>query len=359
MKQAYKPLFLFTVIGMSCFYSCDEKPAPDPCCVFSELPATSGIGSNEGMLQVEGKTSAYFYVFDASGKKVNYQTLNKSLALNPGKYQIRVNNSTHDVEIKSGILAKCSTATLLVTGKTNEYYYVMDSLSEQLSYDVLGKAVTLFPSLVKVKVNNTELPVEVKVNQTTEVKTGTLIVRGTTGEYYYVLDAMNKQLNYNTLEKPLAFLPGAYKIKMNKTSLEAEVKAEKITELATGSILVNGSTNEYYYVSDTLGNALNHQNLNEPLSFFPGNVQIKLNNTLMNARVIKGETIELQTGSIVLTGSGTGYYYVLDLTGNSLNHNTMNKSLSFFPSEYVVKLGENTGKAIVSPGKLTSISSLK
>ena len=146
---------------------------------------------------------------------------------------------------------------------------------------------------------------------------------------------------------------------MNNTSLEAEVEGEKMTELATGSILVNGSTNEYYYVSDTLGNALNYQNLNEPLSFFPGNVQIKLNNTLMNARVIKGETIELQTGSIMLTGSGTEYYYVLDLTGNSLNYNTINKSLSFFPSEYVVKLGENTRKAIVAPSKLTSITAFK
>jgi hypothetical protein len=57
----------------------------------------------------------------------------------------------------------------------------------------------------------------------------------------------------------------------------------------------------------------------------------------------------------MLTGGGTQYYYVLDESGNQLNYNSLNRSLSFFPAEYVVKLGASTRKATVRAGQLTSI----
>jgi hypothetical protein len=108
-------------------------------------------------------------------------------------------------------------------------------------------------------------------------------------------------------------------------------------------------------VTDTTGNALNYQSLNKSLAFFPDHLQIKVNNTVVDAEVMAGETAEFVTGSLMLTGGGTDYYYVLDELGNQLNYNSLNKSLSFFPSVYTIRLGSNTRRATVVAGKLTSL----
>lgn len=336
--------------------SCSDKRAMDPCCVFSELTKEATITDGYGALQVEGSTSSYYYVFDENGDQIGYGSLNKVLALAPGRYRVKVNNSIHDVEIRAGELAKCSTGTLIVNGNTTDHYIVTDSSGVQLGYETLGKSMSFFPGPVKVKVNNTELSTDVKLKELTEIRTGSISVKGNTGEYYYVLDHENKQLNYNSLEKSLAFLPGSYVVKINNTSMSAHVRAGVVTELATGNLVVKGLTEEYYYVTDTSGNALNYQTLNKSLAFFPGSYEVKVNNTLMYGKVSAGETAEFMTGSLMLTGGGTSYYYVLDQLGNQLNYNSLNKSLSFFPSEYTIKLGPNTRKATVTAGQLTSLS---
>jgi hypothetical protein len=327
----------------------------DPCCTLSALPTSARLAEDQGALQVNGKTNGYFYVFDEAGKQVAYESLNKTLPLDPGLYTVRVNNSSHPLEIESGKLATCSTGTLIVKGNTTDYYYVIDSLNKQLAFDKLGTPTSFFPSTLKVRVNSSEVPADIKINAVTDIETGTLVVHGTTGEYYYVLDASNRQLNYNALEKPLAFLPGTYFVKVNNTSSVAHIIGGQVTELGTGTLLVKGLTEEYYYVLDTLGNALNYQSLNKPLSFFPGSLKIKMNNSEITAKVFNGGQSELITGSIVLTGNGTDYYYVLDRSGTQLNYNSLNKSLSFFPSEYVVKLGGKSRKATVIPGQLTAL----
>jgi hypothetical protein len=349
-------LSYFTITAMVFVFACGEKRATDQCCTFSDIPQTADVKDGQGLLQVQGSTSAYYYVLDETGKQLGYQLLNETLPLDPGRYQLKVNNSMHAIEVEAGRFAKCFTGTLMVSGNTSEYYYVMDSLNQQLSYELLSRSMSFFPGTVRVKVNSTETAAEIKLKELSEIRTGTLIVRGTTGEYYYVLDALNKQLNYNTLEAPLAFLPGTYLLKVNNTSMKADVFAGKVTELGTGNLLVKGLTDEYYYVTDTLGKALNYQSLNKPLAFFPGRFHIKVNNTLMQGQVAEGQTAEFFTGSLMLTGGGSGYYYVLDDTGHQLNYNTLNKSLSFFPSEYTVKLGSSTRKAVVTAGQLTSIS---
>jgi len=339
-----------------CLGSCKKNHPPDACCNFTDVPRDADISDGHGALLVQGSTSAHFYVLDGSGKQVASQRLNETLALEPGAYQVKVNNASHSVNIEAGTLVTCSTGGLITSGNTSDYYHIMDSLGRQMAYEKLGKPISLFPGSFQLRVNNTETAVEVKLKELTQVRTGTIKVRGNTGEYYYVLDDSNKQLNYSMLDKALAFLPGTYLLKVNNTSMKADVLAGQATEITTGNLLVKGLTEEeYYYVTDTLGNALNYQNLNKPLAFFPGDYHIRVNNTVMKGRVSENETQEFITGSLMLTGGGTGYYYVLDETGNQLNYNTLNKSLSFFPSEYTVRLGSSTRKATVAAGKLTAI----
>ena len=346
----------FAMMLFVLLFACGEKPGRDRCCAFSDIPEMADLKDGQGLIHIEGSTTAYYYVLDEAGKQLASQLLNVTLALDPGRYTVKVNNSLHAIEVEAGRLLKCSTGTLIVSGNTPEYYYVMDTLNQQLGYETLSRAMSFFPGIFIVKINNTETPVEIKLKELREIRTGSLMVRGNTSEYYYVLDRSNRQLNYNTLEAPLAFLPGTYFLKVNNTSITADVFAGQTTELRTGNLLVKGLTEEYYYVTDTLGNALNYQSLNKPLAFFPGDFHIKVNNTLAEGNVAEGQTTEFVTGSLVLTGGGSGYYYVLDKSGRQLNYSTLNKSLSFFPSEYTVTLGSSTRQAIVTAGALTSIS---
>lgn len=337
------------------FAGCAGKVDHDACCSLSQMQGTPEVGEGHGLLKVEGSTAAFYHVLDQGGNEIAYQKVNEFLILEQGAYQVAVNNTRHPVAVQEDMLTSCSTGTLLISGLTDDQYYVTDSAGQPLAHERLGKAMSLFPGRVQVSVNGTEIVADIKLKELTEIRTGTLVVRGTTGEYYYVLDGMDKQLNYSTLEKPLAFFPGKYHLKVNNTSRHAEVLPGQATEVATGNLLVRGLTEEYYYVTDTVENALNYQNLNKPLAFFPGTFLVKVNNTMVRGEVSAGQTTEFLTGSLMLTGTGTEYYYVLDENGNPLNYNTLNKALSLFPSEYIVRLGPNARKATVSAGQLTSV----
>src|SRR5690606_34414751 len=79
------------------------------------------------------------------------------------------------------------------------------------------------------------------------------------------------------------------------------------------------------------------------------------NNTAMPARVAPDSTSAFETGSLVLTGAGPEYYYVIDESGRELNYSSFNRPLSLFPSDYTVKLGNTLRKATVKPGASTSL----
>lgn len=313
------------------------------------------MADGQGAIQVQGSTSGYFYVLNDAGDQLGYQSFNHSVPVVAGEYEVVVNQSRHVVLVRDGELTKCSTGTLMVTGSTDEYFHVADTSGQAIASGRLGQSLSLFPGEYTTMVNQTEVKTMVKPRELTEVKTGTLLVRGSTPEYYYVLDQSARQLNNTLLGRPLAFLPGTYPVKVNKTTINADILPGQVTELVTGTVLVKGLTEEYYYVTDSLGNALNYQILNKPLAFFPGHVHVQINNTRRCTEVAAGQTIELITGSLMLRGTGNEYYYVLDSIGNALNYNSLNRSLSFFPSEYTVRLGSDTSKATVVPGTLTSL----
>lgn len=64
--------------------ACASPPPPDPYCSNAPLPGGADVKSGQGALQVEGTTSAYFYVLDPTGKPVNHQSLGRTLAVDPG-----------------------------------------------------------------------------------------------------------------------------------------------------------------------------------------------------------------------------------------------------------------------------------
>ncbi len=335
--------------------SCGSPPPQDPYCSYAALPGGLEVKSGQGALQIEGIDDTYFYALDETGKQLGYQSLGKTLGLNPGKYQAKVNNSLHPVSVQKNMLTKCSTGTLAVAGETGEYYYVLDSAGQQLHYDTLGKASSLWPGPYRVKVNNTLIQAEAKLDQITEVKTGTLLVHGATEEYYYVLDSAGQQLAYNTLGKSLALLPGSYNLKVNNTASKADIAGGQTSEVRTGGLLVKGTTEEYYYVLDSLGEQLAYQTLNKTLALFPGSYRLRVNKSESAAAVVAEQMLEAQTGSLIVEGTAGDYYYVLDKAGTQLGYNGLGKALSFFPGEYTVKFGQSQRPASLRAGQRISV----
>src|ERR1700738_561791 len=143
--------------------------------------------------------------------------MNRSLAVEPGQYQVKVNKSAHAGAVEAKTLTRCSAGTLLVSGSTDEYYYVFDGSKTQLAYHKLGSPLAFFPGDYSVSVNKTSASASLKPGATTTLKAGVLNVQGSTDEYYYVFDGAGTQLAYNKLSRPLSFFAGPLTVKVNAT----------------------------------------------------------------------------------------------------------------------------------------------
>jgi hypothetical protein len=212
--------------------SCGSPPAPpDPYCNSGPLPADLKTTSGQGALQVDGTTSVQFLVFDLAGKPAHNGPLGRTLALDRGKYHVKVNNSTHTVTVETGKLTRCATGTLLTSGATEETWFVHDTAGKALEQTRLGRALSLMPGTFRVKVNSTEATAEVKQNQVTELKTGSLVVEGSGGDSYYVTNKAGAHLNQQNLNKALAFLPGEYNVRLGENTRVVRVEPGQTTSV--------------------------------------------------------------------------------------------------------------------------------
>ncbi len=340
--QIYSIAFIFFAMT-----GCGPAPPLDPVCTQQPTP------DQNASLLVEGTTDVYYYVLDNSGQQQTYAKMNSALTLDPGNYTVKVNNTIHDVVIKASHQCHCSTNSILVKGATSDYYYILDSAHVQLSYAHMNEPLSLFPGAYYLKVNNTEQPFTLRLEQPTEITTGTVLARGTTDTYYYVLTTGGDQLHYNKLEQQSPLLEGDYIVKINNTLLPIKVNAGGTTTVNSGTLLVTGMTDEYYYVLDTAGNQLHYAKLNQPASLFPGSYQVKVNNSLLT--IVVAESIsEAATGSVVVNGNTDAYYYI-DLDGNQLAYAKLNQPLALWSGDYSVRFRESQQQVTVNPSKQSII----
>jgi uncharacterized membrane protein len=346
-------MFKRVIVSLAAFWICSScgKPPADAFCTYEPLPQTTDAAAGQGAIQILAPTDEYFYVFDEAGKQISYGSMNRALALKPGKYQVKVNKSPHSVTVQAKTLTKCSAGTLLVSGSTDEYYYVFDGSKTQLAYHKLGSPLAFFPGDYSVTVNKTSATASLKSAATTTLKAGVLNVQGSTDEYYYVFDGAGTQLAYNKLSKPLSFFAGPLTVKVNATSGPVNIAPAAVTEARTGALVVQGTTDEYYYVFDSLGNQLAYNKLSQPLSFLPGSYSVKVNKSPIAVTVEAGRSNEYPTASLTLKASGDEYYYVLDTNGTQLGYNKVNQPLSFPAGKYSVKLGKETRPVTLAAGQ--------
>ncbi len=244
-----------------------------------------------GTVLATGKTDEYYYIFDGGGTQLAYEKLGKALSLFPGKYQARLNNTSTAVDVSPNTTTELKSGILDVLGSTDEYYYVFNGTGTQLAYNKLGKALGLFAGSYTAKVNNSSAPVIISAAGTAELPSGAIAVQGTTDEYYYVFNALGTQLAYNKLGKALSFVEGAYTAKINNVAIPVRVEPSRTNEYQTGTLTVKGSGSDYYYVLDTNGTQLGYNKLNQPLSFPAGSYSVKVGNNMRPATVTAGQAV--------------------------------------------------------------------
>jgi 6,7-dimethyl-8-ribityllumazine synthase len=335
--------------------SCSKAP-DDPICRYEPLPASSGTPAGQGGIQITAAADDYFYILDKTGKEVTRAHLNMSASAKPGQYAAKLNNSTHPVQIRENTLTKCSAGSVVLRGSTDEYYYVLDSTQHEMAHNKLGTGLAFFPGKYTLQMNTTSQDFEVKPNAVTDVQAGILTVPGSTDEYYYVLDSTGRELAHQKLSRPLAFMPAAATVKVNNTSAPVQITAGSLVELKTGAILVHGTTDEDYYVFGAAGNELAHNKLESPLSFVEGDYTVKINNAAIPVKVEAGKTNEYQTATFSVTSGGDQYYYVLDKNGTELGHNKVNAPLAFPEGAYSVKFANETRPVTLVAAKITALN---
>jgi hypothetical protein len=346
---------LIGLVSLLATFSCTKAP-DDPFCRYEPLPASSGIPAGQGGVQIAASADEYFYILDKTGKEIAHSRLNMSASAKPGDYTAKVNNSTHPVQVREKALTKCSAGTVLLRGSTDEYYYVLDSTGHEMAHNKLGSGLAFFPGKYTLQVNNTPQEFEIKPGAVTEVQAGILTVPGSTDEYYYVLDSTGRELAHQKLSRPLAFMPGARTVKVNNTSATVRIAAGSLAELRTGALLMHGTTDEYYYVFSVAGNELAHHKLEGPLSFVEGDYTVKVNNTAVPVKVEAGKTNEYQTATLSVKSAGDQYYYVLDRNGTELGHNKLNAPLAFPEGTYSVKVANETRPVTLTAAKITVLN---
>jgi 6,7-dimethyl-8-ribityllumazine synthase len=183
------------------------------------------------------------------------------------------------------------------------------------------------------------------------VPAGILVVHGSTDEYYAVMNNAGVQLASAHLEKPLAFIPGTYKVKVNNTTAPATMVSGVTTEVKTGAVVLQGSTDEYYAIVDSAGTQLASAHLGHALSLLPGAYRATLNHIAMTAQIDAGHIGEYQSGSVMVKTAGSDYYAVLDASGTQLATKQVNQPVSLPAGKYSVKLGNNIRPATVMAGQ--------
>ncbi len=336
--SAHKTVIGIAVLAVLTLAGCKKAPLPDSLCPDQPLPASAAVPSGQGGIEVLASTDGYFYVLDGAGKQVGSHAVNGVLAVKPGDYQVKLNNSVHAVTAQAGTLSKCQTGAVLVSGKTDEYYYVLDGAGTQLASSHLGASLSLFPAGYRVRLNNTEATADIAAGGTTELKSGTVNVQADTDEYYYVFDSGARQLASSHVGRPISLFAGTYTLKVNNTQAQGDVRAGEALSLPTGTLVAKGSTDEYYYVFDQAGAQLASAHFERPLAFFPGSYSVKVNNTKAPATVAAATATEITTGSLVLQGTTDEYYYVFDAGGNQLASAHLARPVSLVPGEYLAKV---------------------
>lgn len=180
---------------------------------------------------------------------------------------------------------------VIVSGRKQDYYAVFDAAgTKQLGYLQTEKALDLFPGTYVVDLHGIKRTVAVAAGRRTNLRTGTLSVAGTGKDYFTVFDDSGKtQLGYLQTNRLLELFPGEYQVTLHGVSTKAAVQGGRDTTVAAGRIVVPGSGSTYYAVLDARGGTqLAYVTTNTEVELLPGTYTVDVNGTRRSAEVTAG-----------------------------------------------------------------------
>ena len=186
------------------------------------------------------------------------------------------------------ILKPAQGSSLAVTGKGTDLYYVYDADGQKrLNFKSTGQITELLPGTYQVALNDIWKRIDVKANQQTVVESGSLVVSGSGTDLYYVYDADGqKRLNFKSTGRITELLPGTYQVELNDIWKRIDVKANQQTVVESGSLVVSGSGADLYYVYDADGQKrLNFKSTGRITELLPGTYQVELNETRVTIQI--------------------------------------------------------------------------
>jgi len=181
---------------------------------------------------ISGKGNSAFYVYDLSYNLLQSASTNDQVELFPGEYVFKLNNTYQTEKVLEGQNKFVKSGTLLVSGYTGTPCYVYDiDKNEQLCSASINQQIEIFPGNYVLKLRNSFINATVNWDQTTIIKTGTMIVSGISGKFY-VYDCLNyNQVAYSSVNQKIDLLPGNYIVNYNKKSQVINITEEKDAEL--------------------------------------------------------------------------------------------------------------------------------
>src|SRR5438270_10524114 len=111
--------------------ACHKAQPADAVCSYETLPAKIEIAPGQGGIETVASTDAYFSVRDRDGKQITSTRVNAIAGLPEGDYDVILNGSVHRTSAQPKMLTKCSSGMVLVNGKSDEYYSVLDVANRQ------------------------------------------------------------------------------------------------------------------------------------------------------------------------------------------------------------------------------------
>ncbi len=149
---------------------------------------------------------------------------------------------------------------------------------------------------------------------------GILVVAGAGTDNYYVADETGERdlTGYKRTGTTVEMPAGNYVVRLNGTRASVRVRSGRPVEVQAGSLVVSGSGADNYYVADSTGerDLTGYRRTSAPVELLPGTYVVRLMGTRAGATVKGGARTEVVAGSLVVSGTGADNYYVADSTGD-------------------------------------------
>ncbi len=326
--------------------ACREAP-PDPVC---PAEAARDLPPERGALQVDAATPGSVAIRDPNGTTLVNVPVGERSPVPAGDYVVALNGSTRRVRAERGWVTRCRAGDVVAVGPAGTAYAVLDTAGTTLVNASLGRAVALLPGEYRVRANGSLATAVVTSGARTEARTGFLLLAGEGDFQYAVLDSAATTLAHGRLGGGLALFPGRYQVRLNGSLAGFAVTEGAATELRTGSVVVTGTTDASFAVQDTTGTTLAHHPLGSPLAVMPGRYALRVSGRIVPAEVLADRLTEFGTGTLVVRTTEDRPVALAGEDGSTLAHPRPNEAVSLLPGTYLLRIGNREERITVVAG---------